>query len=302
MSLLRLLLSAAATTVVATIALTAGAGTSWAATSTPTSGTATPLTVAHRGSNVVAPENTIAAFALAATQGADLVESDVQRSKDGALVLVHDTTLARTTDVEQRYPGRAPWRVVDFTLAEIRTLDAGSWKSARYTGERVPTLAELVRLLRYSRSGILLELKSPSLYPGIEAQVAGAWLKFPDYLPTALRTRRLAVQSFDQQSLRRYHAIQPQVPVGLLGTPPLATLPALAGWADQVNPSYGSFDAAYVTRAHQLGLQVLTWTVDGTVAMGAALDRGVDGIITNRPDVLRTVLESRAPAGARRAA
>ncbi|GAB3077194.1 glycerophosphodiester phosphodiesterase [Pedococcus soli] len=295
---LRLVVSAGAATLVAAAALTAGAGTAGAATATAAgavpASAARPLTVGHRGSSAVAPENTLASFALAVRQGADLVESDVQRSKDGGLVLMHDTTLARTTNVEQRYPTRSPWRVADFTLAEIRTLDAGSWKSSRYAGQRVPTLAELVKLVRYSRSGILIELKSPSLYPGIEAQVTRTWKQFPGYLTTALRTRRLVVQSFDATSLRRYHVLQPEVPVGLLGTPAVADLPALSRWVDQVNPAYATFDAAYVAQAHRWGLQVLAWTVDGTAAMDAALDRGVDGVITNRPDLLEAVLTQRA--------
>ncbi|WP_255353303.1 glycerophosphodiester phosphodiesterase [Phycicoccus sp. Root101] len=88
--------------------------------------------------------------------------------------------------------------------------------------------------------------------------------------------------------------LQPEVPVGLLGTPAVADLPALSRWVDQVNPAYATFDAAYVAQAHRWGLQVLTWTVDGTAAMDAALDRGVDGVITNRPDLLEAVLTQRA--------
>lgn len=305
---------AAAALTVAAFAFTAGCGASPAGAPTTTTATASatrtgsgvapgpPLVIGHRGSSATAPENTIASFALAIRQGADFVESDVQRSKDGALVLMHDTTLARTTDVEQRYPRRSPWRVADFTLAEIRTLDAGSWKGARYAGEKVPTLAQVVELVRHTRTGVLMELKSPSLYPGIEAQVARAWSQVPDYLPTALRTHRLVVQSFDVESLRRYHVLAPQVPVGLLGTPSVTALPALARWADEVNPSYGSFDAAYVAQAHRLGLQVLAWTVNTDTDMRAVLDRGVDGVITNRPDLLDAVLKARRGATARPAA
>ncbi|KOG86166.1 glycerophosphodiester phosphodiesterase, partial [Streptomyces varsoviensis] len=86
-----------------------------------------PLVIGHRGSPVSAPENTLASVDAAARLGITWVENDVQRTKDGALVVLHDTTLSRTTDVEQRYPNRSPWRVADFTLAEIERLDAGSW-------------------------------------------------------------------------------------------------------------------------------------------------------------------------------
>ncbi len=261
-----------------------------------------PLVIGHRGSSATAPENTLASFRLGIRQGADFVESDVQRTKDGALVLMHDSTLNRTTDVEQRFPTRSPWRVGDFTLAEIETLDAGAWKSPRYRGEKVPTLDQVVQLTRHTRTGILMELKSPSLYPGIEAQVAQAWSKVPGYLRAALAAHRLMVHSFDEKSLHRYHDIQPEVPVGLIGTPPSTALPALAQWADEVNPSQGSFDAAYVAQAHRLGLRVLAWTVNSDSAMVKVLDEGVDGVITNRPDVLGTVVSRRSGSAARPAA
>jgi glycerophosphoryl diester phosphodiesterase len=101
--------------------------------------------VAHRGSSGAAPENTLAAVELALAHRADVVENDIQRTKDGELVVMHDLTLARTTDVEEVFPDRAPWNVADFTLAEIKQLDAGSWFSPEFAGERVPTLAEWVR-------------------------------------------------------------------------------------------------------------------------------------------------------------
>jgi glycerophosphoryl diester phosphodiesterase len=251
------------------------------------------LTVAHRGSSAAAPENTLAAFRLGVEQGSDLIESDVQRSKDGALVLMHDTTLARTTNVEQVFPDRSPWRVRDFTMAEITLLDAGSWKSPEFAGERVPTLSEMVEVVRSTRSGILLEIKSPATYPGIEADVAQEFGRSPGYLASATAADQLVVQSFDWASMRRFKAVQPEVPVGLLGTPPVGQLPELALWADQVNPLYGSFDAAYAARVQQLGMDVLTWTVDSEADMAAVLDRGVDGVITNRPDALEGILRER---------
>jgi glycerophosphoryl diester phosphodiesterase len=251
------------------------------------------VNVAHRGSSADAPENTLAAFRLGIEQGSDLIESDVQRSKDGALVLMHDTTLTRTTDIEQVFPGRSPWRVSDFTLAEIKRLDAGSWKAPEFAGEPVPTLAEMVEAVRPSRAGILMEIKAPHLYPGIEAEVADEFDRFPGYVASAAAAERLVVQSFDWESMRRYKQEQPEVPVGLLGTPSAAQLPELALWADQVNPHFRSVDAAYVARMHQLGMEVLTWTVDGEADMGAVVDRGVDGVITNRPTVLEDVLRDR---------
>jgi len=247
---------------------------------------------AHRGASAYAPENTLAAFAVGIEQRADWIESDVQATKDGELVLMHDTTLSRTTDVEQRFPGRSPWNVKDFTLAEIKTLDAGSWFSEKYAGEPVPTLKEMVEQVRPTRSGILMELKSPELYPGIEKLVAAEFASFPGYVPAAVAADRLAVQSFDFDSMKTYKSIQPEVPVGLLGTPAYADLDSYT-WADQINPHFGSFDAGYVARVHALGMHIHSWTVNDAATMSSVLDRGVDGIITNNPDVLREVIAGR---------
>lgn len=250
-------------------------------------------TIAHRGAMGHAPENTMAAFELGVEMGSDLVEADVQRSKDGVLVLVHDTTLARTTDVEEVFPDRAPWRVGDFTYAEMQQLDAGSWFSEEYAGEPIPTMAEMVQQLRRGRAGILMEVKSPALYPGIEQQVADELASFPGYLTSAVRSERLVVQSFDWASMARYHDIQPSVPVGLLGRPAESLLPELSTWADQINPSFRSFDAAYVDAVHDAGMEVHTYTVNERADMHLVLDRGVDGVITNFPDVLEDVLAER---------
>ncbi|GAB2479988.1 hydrolase [Promicromonospora xylanilytica] len=255
------------------------------------------VNTAHRGAMGHAPENTLAAFAVGVEMGSDLIESDVQRSKDGVLVLMHDTTLTRTTDVEQVFPDRAPWRVSDFTYEEIQRLDAGSWFSEEFAGEPVPTMAQMIELVRPTRAGILMELKSPALYPGIERQVAEEFAGYPGYVESAVRAERLVVQSFDWASMERYHEAQPSVPVGLLGRPAEALLPELSTWADQINPGYTTFDAAYVETVHELGMEVHTYTVNTAGDMNRVLDRGVDGVITNFPDVLEDVLAERRTAG-----
>lgn len=255
--------------------------------------------VAHRGASEYAPENTLAAVRLAKAQRADVFEIDVQQTKDHKLVLMHDTTLARTTNVEQVYPDRAPWRVSDFTLAEIRKLDAGSWFGKKYRGERVPTLHQVLRNMRGQGLGLLLEIKSPALYPGIEKRIARALRRTPYWLRYDPSERRLAVQSFDWESVRRFHSLMPRVPVGLLGKPNVEDLPRLASFADQINPSYADLTASYVKKVHAARMDVLTWTVDDPGQMRNAVQLGVDGIITNRPDVLRHVLRG---AGARSAA
>ncbi|MDP9841793.1 glycerophosphodiester phosphodiesterase [Streptosporangium lutulentum] len=241
--------------------------------------------VAHRGASAYAPENTVAAFNLAREQRADVFELDVQETKDHKLVLMHDTTLARTTDVEGVFPGRAPWRVGDLTLAEIRKLDAGSWFSPEYKGERVPTFQEALRAMSASPLGLLLEVKAPQLYPGVEARIADELRRNPSWL----RPGRLTVQSFDWDSMRTFHQDLPQVPIGLLGTPTTAELPELAEFADHVNPPYNDLTPEYVQRVHELHMKIFTWTVDAPEIMRRLISYGVDGIITNKPDVLRKI-------------
>jgi glycerophosphoryl diester phosphodiesterase len=220
----------------------------------------------------------------------DMVEVDLQRTRDGALVLMHDATLARTTDVRSRWPGRSPWRVGDLTFDEVRRLDAGRWFSERYAGEPVPTLAELLDVLRGTGVGLQLELKRPDLHPGVAADLA-AELTHPRSGGT-----RVVVQSFDVPAMKELKTRVPSLPVGILGRPAVANLPALATWADQVNPAHLAADAAYVRAVQAQGMGCLVWTVDRAAAQRRALRLGVDGIISNRPDRLAGLLRPGARA------
>ncbi|HEX4817455.1 MAG TPA: glycerophosphodiester phosphodiesterase family protein [Nonomuraea sp.] len=246
------------------------------------------VNIAHRGASAYAPENTIAAFELADRQRADLVEFDVQQTEDHELVLLHDTTLSRTTDVEEVFPSLSPWNVGDLTLTQIRKLDAGSWFGGTYAGEPVPTLGEALRAMSGSGMGLLLEVKQPDRYPGIERRIADELRRSPGWLTPG----KLVVQSFDWDSMRAFHRLLPDVPIGLLGTPSTAELPGLATFADEVTAPHTTLTAAYVRSVHGLGMRVLTWTVDDTDAMRRMLTYRVDGIITNRPDVLHAVLDT----------
>ena len=236
--------------------------------------------VGHRGASAHAPENTLAAFRAAKTKNADYFELDVQQTRDRTPIIMHDTTLSRTTNAESVYPGRSPWRVGDFTLKQIERLDAGSWFGARFRHERVPTLAETLREMEGSDLKLLLEIKDPSLYPGLTSRVAEqlraqpAWL-LPD---------RLIVQSFDWGSVREFHRLMPSVPTGVLGTPTAAQLPAIAGYAHYVNPRYDTINAAYVRRMHARHLQVFAWGAGSAAAVHRLVGYRVDGIISDRPE------------------
>jgi glycerophosphoryl diester phosphodiesterase len=248
--------------------------------------------VAHRGASAYAPENTLAALETAAAQGASMVEIDVQRTADGELVLMHDTDLVRTTDAEQVFPGRDSYAVADFTLAEVDRLDAGSWFSGSFAGEPVPTLAETLDLVRDLDVGLLLEVKAPQLYPGIERQIVSELRRDPWWLRPARpgRAHRLVIQSFDRESMHRSHRLLPWIPHGLLGRVDEAEIARYARWADQINPSFTTVDADYVRAVHEAGMEVYVYTVNNAADMRAQIAKGVDGIITNYPDVLLDVI------------
>jgi glycerophosphoryl diester phosphodiesterase len=251
-----------------------------------------PVVIAHRGASAYAPENTLAAVDKAADLGIRWVENDVQRTRDGRLVVLHDDNLRRTTDVEEVFPDRAPWKVRDFTMAEIARLDAGSWFAPAYAGARVPTLGQYVRRVERNHQKLLLEIKNPALYPGIEQQTLKI-LANEGWLDRRHLANRLIVQSFSVDTVRAVHELKPGVKTGLLGTPNMADLPVLARYADQINPSHSTLSAGYVsavqafTGPHGKPLEVFAWTVDDAEAAVRVTRYGVDGIITNKPDVVR---------------
>lgn len=255
------------------------------------------LDIAHRGASAYAPENTLAAVEKAAALDATVVEFDVQRTADGELIVMHDTDLVRTTDAEVIFPDRDSYAVADFTMAEVDRLDAGSWFDTAFTGEPVPTLSETLEEMQELKVGLLLEVKSPDLYPGIEKQIVTELRRNPYWLRPS--QARLAIQSFDWESMRRSQRLLPRIPHGLLGRVAEAEIPAYAQWADQINPSYTTIDAAYVRAVHDAGMEVHVYTVNNADDMRAQIDKGVDGIISNYPDVLRGVIAEQArPAAA----
>ncbi|MFC6879681.1 MULTISPECIES: glycerophosphodiester phosphodiesterase [Actinomadura] len=240
--------------------------------------------IAHRGSSGVAPENTAAAIRTAIRQKADFVEIDVQRTKDGRLVNFHDCTMERTTDVEERFPGRPSYRVSDFTWNQLRTLDAGSWFNKRYAGERIASVREVIQQVR-GKIGLLAEISPCDHYDGLPEDINRELRAVPGYLHRALARGELGVQSFVVEDAERFHELLPQVPIGVLDAerPSDAELVALSKWADDVNPQFTVTDKALVDRVHALGMGINVWTVDEPGSIRTMLGLGVNGIITDYP-------------------
>jgi len=238
------------------------------------------LNIAHRGASGHAPENTLAAFDKAVEMKADFFELDVQMSKDGHLVVIHDTTVDRTTD--------GTGRVKDLTLEELKRLDAGSWFGPEFAGERIPTLEEVLDRYR-GKIGILIEIKEPSLYPGIEEKVAKALEERNMHRP---KNGKVIVQSFGHETVKNFHRILPSVPVGVLlsyGDYPDGVtdeeLAAFADYADYVNPSQLLVDENLVRRIHSLGMKITPYTIRTQEEADRMIAAGVDGIITDFPEL-----------------
>ena len=186
--------------------------------------------VAHRGASGYAPEHTLAAYQLAIEMGADYVEQDLAVTKDGVLICLHDASLERTTNVEELFPDRAisisiegktrqAWVANDFTLAEIKRLDAGSWFNAKFSGEKIPTFDEAIALIR-GKAGIFPELKTPEIYAGrnvnFEKLVADALDRNGLRGAKADPKTPVILQTFGRATARNLAAMKIGVPVVLL--------------------------------------------------------------------------------------
>lgn len=239
--------------------------------------------IAHRGASAYAPHNTLAAAGEAVRRGADLLEADLRQTSDGHLVALFHGSLAPTTDVERIFPGREPWRVETFTLAEVRRLDAGSWFGPQFAGQKVPTLTDMLEVLDGTDVGLIVEPKTPSRYPGLAETL--------DEIIRAEPLRFAEVESFDEAFLRGFARRGLPVDIGLTGTPDVRRLADIGTFADAVNPRLADIDQAYVRQAREVGLEVKVWSLNDERSMRTAIAMGVDGIYTHRPDLLRGMLE-----------
>lgn len=271
--------------------------------------------VAHRGASAYAPEHTLAAYRLAIEQGADFVEQDLAVTKDGVLICLHDASLERTTNVEQLFPDRGTsvsldgrprkaWVANDFTLAEIKTLDAGSWFDKKFAGEKVPTFDEAVAVVR-GRAGLFPELKTPEIYAGrdvkFEELVAAALDRHGLRGPGADAKTPIILQTFGQSSARRLAEIKIGVPVVLLlgnadGFQTEAQIKAWKGIVQGFGPAKQIVlkNPDFVKWAHAAGMTVTPYTFrasdpgtfkDVTAEMSHYLNTlGVDALFTDNPD------------------
>jgi glycerophosphoryl diester phosphodiesterase len=260
-----------------------------------------PLVIAHRGFRGIAPENTLVAAQKGFDAGADMWELDVAASSDGELVVMHDTTLVRTTDASVRFPSRSPWNVYDFTLGELKSLDAGSWysrtdpflqiKAGRigagelqsFSGLHIPTLREALDLTKRLGWRVNIEIKDATGF------ACDAWIveKTVALVKELDMVSSVLISSFNHTYLKRAKKAEPSIDVAALIDKPLkdpvTTLKELGAIA--LNPNEKHLDEATVKAVRAAGFGVLPWTVNDPARMASLVAWGVTGIITDFPDL-----------------
>jgi glycerophosphoryl diester phosphodiesterase len=270
--------------------------------------------IAHRGASGYAPEHTFASYQLAIDQKADFVEPDLAISKDGVLICLHDDTLERTTNIKEVFPdrfsrdsagrgGAKQWIANDFTVDEIKRLDAGSWRDPKFAGARVPTWEEMVALV-HGKAGVYPELKSPLLYAkrglDMEKIFVASVKKMGLERPESLKSTPVIIQSFDEPSVRRVAVDLPTIPRVFLTERDEdvtdARLRELSTFATGIAPEKHVIERHpdMVGRAHALGLTVTSWTfrADEKTKYPTVRDEmaqylytwGIDALFTNNPD------------------
>ncbi|MET3211426.1 UNVERIFIED_CONTAM: glycerophosphoryl diester phosphodiesterase [Paenibacillus sp. PvR008] len=240
------------------------------------------INFAHRGASGVCPENTMVAFRHALELGATGIETDVQRTRNGHLVLIHDESLERTTG--------SPLDVRDITLEELNTLDAGGWFDEKFRGERVPLLDELLELAQSSDAIINLELKnSIYLYPGMEEEVIAAVRRFE-------LEERVIISSFNHESLALCAQLAPEIKTGALYIEIMVRPSEYAGQfgVTALHAYKHSVTPEGVSEALAAGMVYHPWTVNEPEEMQQLLEAGVSGIITDYPDRLAHLLADRS--------
>ena len=241
-----------------------------------------PLLFAHRGFSGIYPENSPLAFRMAAEKtNADGIESDVHLSKDGQLVIFHDASVERTSN--------GTGFIRDLTYAQLLELDIGAWKSPEFAGQHIWTLGQLLDFCREARMLLNLELKNYEVfYDGLEQRVI-------DEVCARGMQEQVFVSSFNHISMQRFKELCPEIETGLLYDKPLLDMEhyLLPSNADNMHPRYMllQYQPELMDLFHSRGMKVNTWTVNDEADMRDMIHRGVDGIISNYPNLLCRVAD-----------
>ncbi|MBX7244488.1 MAG: glycerophosphodiester phosphodiesterase [Candidatus Sumerlaeaceae bacterium] len=252
---------------------------------TPNPAPATEI-IAHRGSSNAAPENTVAAANLAWQQNADAVELDIHQSADGRIIVIHDDTTSRTA--------KALLKVKETSSSELRALDAGTFKDKKYAGEKLPFLEEMIATVPSGAKRLFVEVKcGKEVLPELKK-----------VLEAGGKMKQMVIIGFDFDTMVAAKAMFPKVPVYWLrgtrkeeGSKKL--LPHDAAWIPKVKSAgldgldvgYAGITPEFAKAVKEAGLGLYAWTVDDPDEAQRLKSLGVDGITTNRPDLIRKTLE-----------
>lgn len=237
------------------------------------------LVIAHRGDPLVKPQNTESAFRSALQYDIDMIETDINQTKDGVPVIIHDQSVNHLSD--------GTGRVADMTLAQLKKLDFGSWMGEDFKGERIMTLDECLELLRDFDVALNLEIKNgPIIYPDIAEKALSS-------ITDHGMGERVIISSFDHRLIRQIKSINPKMLTGILYHAGLIDhiAPAKDALADGIHPEHGTVTEELVRTAKEAGLFINTWTVDEAERMKELRDMGVSGIISNFPDLLVDIIK-----------
>ena len=232
--------------------------------------------IAHRGAAGKAPENTLASIRQAMKDGADWIEIDVQETMDGEVVVIHDSDFMKLAGKDLK--------VWNSTLKELQEIDVGSWFGPEFSAERVPTLARVLEEVR-GQSRVLIELK----YYGHDRQLEQ---RVVDIVEKAGMVNDVAVMSLEHSGIKKFHALRPDWAVGLLSSKAIGKLSDLD--VDFLAINMGMATPEFIRRTHKADMQLFVWTVNDQVSMSRMMSLGVDGIITDEPELARNVLTDRA--------
>jgi glycerophosphoryl diester phosphodiesterase len=267
------------------------------------------LNIGHRGASGYAPEHTFPSYNLALKMGADYIEQDLQLTRDGVLVVMHDKTLNRTATAPEGVPARyCRGPVSNRTLEQIKMCDVGSWfneeypqyAKRKYVGLQIPTLEEVFQ--RYGTTvNYYIETKNPDAAPGMEKELLRLMNEYGLTRP-AVEDWRVLIQSFSPESLKKIHRLNDSLPLIQLywaGTSKSIQrdLDAASSYAVGIGPYKKDVDAELVAAAHERCLAVHPYTVNEKPDMRALISLGVDGMFTNFPNRLEAVLGDEASEG-----
>ena len=231
--------------------------------------------VAHRGLPEDYPENTLIAYKHALMLHIDMLEIDVHYTKDKQLVVIHDDTIDRTSN------GKG--KVIDYTLDELREFDFGAYRGDKFKGERIPTLDEVLDLVDHFSKKLLLEIKKPSQYPGIEEMIVEKLKE------RGIPKHKVILQSFDFDCVKKLAEMNLEFELGVLLSKKqywykLPNFKEIAKVADYANPNYALVTKRFMKHAHEEMLKVLPYTVNESKAVKKLIDVEVDGVISDIPE------------------